>query len=510
MSSRSFAARAFAVLVVVVGCGGRSNDGGAVDPSNDTASPVRGPTVSRPSSDASFPLGSSSPGAPSEPPLPACKRTVQVATSAALANAIAAVRAGDCVVLADGTYAFPTIDATGTATSPIVVRALNLGKAVVNAGGLDVRGAYVVVEGLHWTSNGRFTFDDCSHCRLTRTRFQPTETADDVDWITVGGKSDSCRIDHNDVGPRTRIGNDVMLAGSGAQTVQHTRIDHNFFHDVHRTQGNGWETIRAGLSQWTFSSAFTTIEENLFARCDGDPETISMKSSDNVVRYNTMRASAGEITLRHGNRSEVYGNFIFGDGVPDAGGIRVFGGNHKIWNNLIDGVGESGINLEGGESNDLTGGLTDHKQVYGANVVFNTILTVGTYHAINVGGAHPMDPRDSVIANNIAQGTGPLFGQTSTSKNIRYAANIVKGAPGVTKTPAEVRLVDPLLLKSGDIFRLASGSPAIDAADPSFSFVSDDIEGHPRTKPDIGADERSSSPALFGVLTEKDVGPAAP
>ena len=506
MSVRPFATCSLAVLVLVA-CGGGSHEGGAVDPSTDTASPVNGSTAGLPVPDAGGPLASP-PAA--EPPSPACKRTVHVATSAALGNAIAAARAGDCIVLADGTYTFPAIDVTGTATSPIVVRAANLGKAVVSAGGLDVRGAYVVIEGLHWTSNGRFTFDDCSHCRLTRTRFQPTETADNVDWITVGGKSDSCRIDHNDVGPRTRIGNDVMLAGSGAQTVQHTRIDHNFFHDVHRTSGNGWETIRAGLSGWTFSHAFTTIEQNLFARCDGDPETISIKSSDNVIRYNTMRANAGELVLRHGNGSEVYGNFIFGDGVTNSGGIRVLGGNHEIWNNFIDGVSEAGITLEGGESNDATGNLTDHKQVYGARVVFNTILTVGNSHAINVGGAHPMDPIDSVVANNIAQGPGPLFGLTATSKNIRYAANLVKGVPGVTKTPAEVRVADPMFAKSGDLFKLAAGSPAVDAADPSFSFVSDDIEGQPRIKPDIGADERSSSPAIYGVLTEKDVGPAAP
>jgi hypothetical protein len=450
------------------------------------------------------------PPPPAEVALPACARTVAVTTSAALNAATAAAVAGDCIELANGNYTFQSINKKGTDAKPIVVRAKSAGKAVVTSGSLDVRGAFVVIEGLRWTSGGRFSFTDCSHCRFTRNRVAPVETADGVDWITVGGKSDACRIDHNDVGPRTRIGNDVMLAGSGKQIVQHTRIDHNFFHDVHRGGGNGWETIRAGLSGWTFSKAFTTIEQNLFQRCDGDPETISIKSSDNVIRYNTLRGNSGDLTLRHGNRTSVYGNFIFGDGVAGSSGIRVFGGDHRIWNNFISGVDGTGIFLEGGESNDTTGNLTDHKQVYRAQVVNNTIITKGTNRAIGVGGAHPKDPIDSTVANNLAQGTGPLFSLTSTSVNTRYTANIVNGSPGITRSAAEVRRVDPKLVKVGDVLKLASGSAAIDKGAASFAFVTEDIEGQPRTTPDVGADELSTAPVLNHPLTAEDVGPDAP
>jgi hypothetical protein len=38
----------------------------------------------------------------------------------------------------------------------------------------------------------------------------------------------------------------------------------------------------------------------------------------------------------------------------------------------------------------------------------------------------------------------------------------------------------------------------------------DDIDGKPRAKADVGADEVSSSPARFGLLKETDVGPMAP
>ena len=456
--------------------------------------------------------GSSTPTAPSasapDPSLPACRRTVSVATSAELNAATGGALAGDCIVLADGSYTFSTINKPGTADAPVVVRALNRGRAVVPSGNLDVRGANVVIEGLTWTSGGRFTFTDCTGCRVTRCRFQPVETADEVDWISVNGRSDSCRIDHNDLGPRRRLGNCVNLAGSGSQIVQRTRIDHNHFHDVQRTgTANGWETIRAGLSGFTFSSSNTVIEHNLFRRCDGDPEILSMKASDNVVRYNTLRASAGELVLRHGNRSAVYGNIILGDGAQNTGGIRVCGGDHKVYNNYVAGISGTAIFLEGGESDDTTGALTDHKQVYRTQVVSNTIVST---RGIAVGGSHPLDPIDSTVANNLLQGSGALLTETSTSRNTRYSRNLVNGAVSVTRPAAEVRAVDPLLSRVGDLFKLVAGSPAVDAGDASFTYVTDDFEGQPRSTLDVGADELSSAPVLRGVLTEADVGPDAP
>jgi poly(beta-D-mannuronate) lyase len=211
--------------------------------------------------------------------LPACRRTVPVTTSAALASAIGAALAGDCIVLADGSYTLPTIRAQGTAASPIVIKAAHPLQATVSTGTLSYDGAaYVVVQGLLWQA-GQIRMNNCDHCRLSRCRLALAEpTGVDFDWVTVTGTSNGCRLDHNDLGPKNVLGNMVMLAGSGSQIVQNTRIDHNFFHDVNRTSGNGWETIRGGLSGWTFSSAHSVIEHNLFKAASGDPETTSIKS----------------------------------------------------------------------------------------------------------------------------------------------------------------------------------------------------------------------------------------
>src|SRR5256885_9734037 len=175
-----------------------------------------------------------------------------------------------------------TAKTKGPDVHPIVIRAANRGRAVANAGDLVLSGAsYTIVEGLAWTSSGHVEIASSDHCRITRFRFRPMERAN-VDWIAVTGTSDSTRIDHNDLGPKKVLSNMVMLSGVGSQVVQHTTIDHNYFHDITNTGGNGWEAIRAGLSFLALSSGYSTIEYNLFERAEGDPETISMKSSDSI------------------------------------------------------------------------------------------------------------------------------------------------------------------------------------------------------------------------------------
>ena len=58
------------------------------------------------------------------------------------------------------------------------------------------------------------------------------------DWVTLSGTSHHCRVDHNDFGPQSQVGNMIQLGGMGAQIVQYSRVDHNFFHDVKGGGGN--------------------------------------------------------------------------------------------------------------------------------------------------------------------------------------------------------------------------------------------------------------------------------
>src|SRR5207244_10206208 len=124
----------------------------------------------------------------------------------------------------------------------------------------------------------------------------------------------------------------------------------------------------------------------------------------------------------------------------------------------------------------------DHKQVFKVQVLFNTIVSG---QGIQVGGGHPMEPHDCIIANNLLQG-GAMLSEVAGSLNNTYLNNFVNGGADL-KTG--VKMVDPMLVKMGEIFRIGAGSPAIDAADPMYS-VMDDIDGNARSgKLDVGADE---------------------
>jgi hypothetical protein len=440
---------------------------------------------------------------PAAPGAGGCRRTVAVASSGALEAALGGAQPGDCLVLADGEYAFAPITARATAEAPIVIRAATRGKAVVSSGSIALReAAHVTLEGLLFTSSGSITFTDSTHCRLTRCRIRPDERPD-VDWVDIRGTSHHIRLDHNDFGPKRVLSNMVMLGGANGQVVQHNQIDHNYFHDITYGGGNGWETVRMGTSALAPSKGFNTLELNLFRATAGDPETISIKSSDNVLRYNTLRSNPGELVLRHGNRNQVYGNYILGEGNAKAGGIRVCGAEHRIFNNYVADVkAGAAIFLEGGDGDGTDVPGNQHYRVYRTQVVNNTVIG----SRIQVGGAHPLEPIDCTIANNLVQGQGIT---EPAGQGTRYLGNIVSGG-GMTRPAAEIRVADPALVQVDGLWKLGAGSPAIDASAAGFDFVTDDIDGQARRQADVGADERSLEPALHRPLTERDVGPDAP
>ena len=119
-------------------------------------------------------------------------------------------------------------------------------------------------------------------------------------------------------------------------------------------------------------------------------------------------------------------------------------------------------------------------------MVNNTIIGAG----VTIGGG--LTPVGCTVANNLTQGGSIGTGGQGT----KIMNNVTNGAG--------------MVMMNG-LWKLTSGSPAIDASLPGFDYVMDDVDGQMRQgKPDIGADELSLDPVLRGPLTEKDVGPDAP
>ena len=147
-----------------------------------------------------------------------------------------------------------------------------------------------------------------------------------------------------------------------------------------------------------------------------------------------------------------------------------------------------GILLDGGRQPETDQPGTAHYRVYRAEVVNNTLVDA----SIKLGSNKPLAPVDCVVANNLLQG-GAVEG---SGENARLAGNLVEASA---------------LAQEGPIWRPGPTSPALDRSGPGFDYVRLDIDGQPRARPDVGADERSPDPASRrGPLTPADVGPDAP
>ncbi|MFF5106628.1 chondroitinase-B domain-containing protein [Streptomyces sp. NPDC000134] len=445
-------------------------------------------------------------------------RTVRVADSEALKGAFADARAGDRIVLADGTYSIGRMTGrNGTAAEPVTVVAENRGKALIDDGQLEVaNSSYVTFEGLKFTNSATLKITSSNNIRLTRNHFRLTEESS-LKWVIVqGANSHHNRIDHNLFEEKHQLGNFITIDGSETQQSQHDRIDHNRFSDIGPRADNEMEAVRVGWSGISRSSGFTVVESNLFENCDGDPEIVSVKSNDNVVRYNTFRASQGVLSQRHGNRGEFYGNFFLGQGKAGTGGIRLYGQDHKVYNNYFEGLTGSGydaaLQIDGGDV-DTSGALSAHWRVYRATVVNNTF--VNNVSNIEIGANYGLAPVDSVIADNVVTGSrGKLINEVRKPQGMTYAGNIAwptgSATLGVSVPSGSVRAVDPLLASDGSLYRLGAESPAIDTGTGGHAFVTDDMDGQTRTGGvDAGADERSASAVARAPLTAADVGPGA-
>lgn len=429
---------------------------------------------------------------------------VKVSNQSQFQTAVNNAVAGDVIELADGNYsAFKIRRKFGTITSPIVIRSANPLGAVFNAGQFELEFTkHITVEGFRWTLAGSLKLRGTHHCRLTKNSFELNETGlSSLDWVSIGGAdSRHNRVDHNDFKNKTALGNYVQLSGANGQVSQYDRIDHNYFYNLTPRAVNDKEAVRLGDSEVSQSSGFTVVEYNLFEQCDGDPEIISIKSSDNIVRYNTFRRSQGGLTARQGNRSLMYGNFFIGENAKGTGGIRAYGDDHKIFNNYFEGL--TGVAATAPIA--ITNGDADNGHLPGANqslhyrpqriLVANNTL-VGNVSNIEIGGNYNLPPRDLVFANNlIVAASGNVVKYRNEPINFSYAGNIgyTTGSAtiGIPATSAEINNVDPLLVVQNGISKLGNGSPAINSSSIAYAFIKDDIEGQQRDEQaDIGADE---------------------
>ncbi|MFD8498358.1 chondroitinase-B domain-containing protein [Amycolatopsis sp. NPDC059657] len=434
--------------------------------------------------------------------VPASADQVVISLSA-LQSAVDKAKPGDRILLADGSYTTSaplTIKRSGTASAPITIAAQHTGAAEIKGtSGFAFSGgaSWVVLEGFKLQHQANFTVPSGStHVRLTRLDIQ---LGGDGSWLLANG--DDAEIDHNVFHNRTTAGQFLQIFGPSDAMAKRVHVHHNYFFNHQFAGKNGGESIRVGVSGHQKYSANALIEYNLFEKADGDAEAISVKSSDNTVRYNTIRDSRGFIVLRHGDRSLVEGNMVFG-----ASGIRFHGNDHKIINNYVEVTTDRGIVF--GTGTEADSGPDSDKQDRPDRVVVAYNTMIGQKDIIRGDGGAFL-PKDCVFADNVLVGTSGNLVTMPTGSVVKYEGNITWGAkPGI---PDGYKSVNPKLVKDATgLWRLSSGSPAIDAGVGGYPYAATDFDLQARVgKYDIGADEFLPGGARK-ALTTADVGPLAP
>ncbi|CAA0090885.1 Chondroitinase-B [Zhongshania aliphaticivorans] len=360
----------------------------------------------------------------------ACSKSngdIFVSDEAELVDAIATVKAGETIILRNGVWSDVEIqfEANGSEGRPVTLRAETAGEVIISGrSNLTLSGEYLLVSDLvfkdgHSPTDAVISFRKDSkhlanHSRVTNVvidRFNKPDRFDSDSWVLMYGRDN--RFDHNHLVGKMNKG--VTLAvrlNDEASQQNHHRIDHNYFGPRPVLGSNGGETLRIGTSHYSLTNSHTVVENNLFDRCNGEVEIISIKSGSNIIRDNLFWESAGTLTLRHGNGNLVEGNAFIGNGKAHTGGIRVINADHKVRNNYLENL--TGTRFGGGFV--IMNGVPDspinrYHPVKNVLIENNTLVNVD--HILLAAGAdeeRSQPPENTAISNNlfVATRTGTL------------------------------------------------------------------------------------------------------
>jgi poly(beta-D-mannuronate) lyase len=432
--------------------------------------------------------------------------TITVSSISDLQKAINQAKSGDQIMLTDGVYTTTediTVKQQGTREKPIIIAAQHLGKTeITGKGGFTLMNpaAYIIIRGFKFTNiAGRAkTGIGTSHCRFTQNIF---ETPGDGEDLYIAGSDQE--IDYNTFQNKNAMGRFIAIRGEGKQIAERLHIHHNYFNNFASQGGkNGAEALQFGLSGFSLSSSNSIVEYNLFERCQGENELISVKASAVTLRYNTIRDCPAQFTLRHGNKSLVYGNYFF-----NTPGLRIFGDDHLIHSNYFENC-KPAIVIGNGDGEVADGAqLTAHDRPDRVLIVLNTLVN-NTENIVQQARKNGMGATYITVADNIIQGGGSAATISGPYTNPTWTGNILFQVKDAGDMPAGgYKMTDPKLAKTTlGIFHLQAGSPAIDHG-MAYPGVTTDMDGQPRIAPfDIGADELSNAPVKAHVLNPADVG----
>jgi poly(beta-D-mannuronate) lyase len=275
--------------------------------------------------------------------------TLKVKNEIELQSANSKAVPGDIIELQNGEWNNIKLQFTcnGSAEKPIIIKAASRGSVIIiGKSSLQIGGNWLIIDGLVF-SNGynpsgnawefRVGKQVANNCRITNCvikSFNNPDRMKDNYWVALYGKNN--RIDHNNFIDKTNLGvlMAIILEDDRSRMNNHS-IDSNYFGIRKPLGSNAGEIIRVGVSEHCTFYSNTKIVNNLFDRCDGETEIISIKSCGNLVRNNVFKECQGAVVLRHGNNNTIESNLFLGNGKEGTGGVRVINEGNWIVNNYF-------------------------------------------------------------------------------------------------------------------------------------------------------------------------------
>jgi poly(beta-D-mannuronate) lyase len=438
-----------------------------------------------------------------------------------LVTKVSEAQPGDIFTLPDGVYGGDVcqITARGTADQPIVIRAKNIGKTVIQAP-ISIQGDYIHLVGFHLAKKANIEIRGTG-CRVSRCVMNDVQVGK---WIRVFPESqkieiDRCRFQNKTINLAEPRGCQLMQINVRNQGENH-HIHHNHFVDIPEGKtNNGYETLQLITEGNPFDpepgACGTLIEYNLFERCNGEAEVISVKSNNNILRRNTFRDCRGGLVLRHGDGNTVSESFFLGDKEPRAGGVRLQGEDQVVVNNTFRSLGAYGVAMMDGTPDHL------YIRTERALIAFNTFagcspaLVIGQNHSKHPNGT---PPKDCVIANNAFILATP-DAQEANLKTVKlvqddepvdwkWEGNVTDGELGMpARKGIETGQPDLTRLPNG-VVTPTEKSVLIKGAKGKYPNITNDVLGHSRgRRKTIGCVEIPSQVEDGGPVTMTDVGP---
>ncbi|SFE00850.1 chondroitinase-B domain-containing protein [Flavobacterium phragmitis] len=358
------------------------------------------------------------------------KDIIKVKNEAELKTAISSAKPGDEIILSNGIWKNIQIkfDSKGTKDNPITLRAETSGKVSIEGGSdLKIGGSYLVIRGLYFRNGYTpsksvidFHIDSskiANNCIVTDCVIEDFTQLNRVrsdHWIEFWGRHNE--LSNSYLSGKSNQGPTIMVILEGNEQINnYHKIINNHFGPRPRKGGPHGETIQIGDSGTSMAPSYTTVEHNLFERCDGEVEIISNKSNNNIYRNNIFYKSEGSLVLRHGNYCTIDSNIFIGDENSDfMGGIRLINTGHWITNNYFYKIKGSEFRSALAVMNGVPKSPQNrYNQVTDAVVAYNTFVDCDTPWQLSVGAnmdksvvlpaqeIRSARPTRTILANNL-------------------------------------------------------------------------------------------------------------